>query len=108
MPCEDPCDLPGVDAALDVHVGLAVVAVAAAANLDDPHVLAKLRLFILITSFTYIITSLSYIIIVINYMSTYLALERLSDALDAGHVLVRLELCMAREFKSYYGPYIIL
>ena len=38
----------------------------------------------------------------------YLALERLPDALDAGHVLVRLELCMAREFKSYYGPYIIL
>ena len=32
------CILPGVDAPLDVHVRLAVVAVAAAADLDDLHV----------------------------------------------------------------------
>ena len=47
--------LPGVNASLDVHVGLAVVAIAAAADLDDDHVGA---------------------------------LERLSDGLQAGHVLV--------------------
>ena len=47
--------MPGVNASLDVHVGLAIVAVAAAADLDDDHVGA---------------------------------LERLSDGLQAGHVLV--------------------
>ena len=44
-----------MNASLDVHVGLAVVAIAAAADLDDDHVGA---------------------------------LERLSDGLQAGHVLV--------------------
>ena len=44
-----------MNASLDVHVGLAVVAVAAAADLDDDHVGA---------------------------------LKRLSDGLQAGHVLV--------------------
>ena len=47
--------LPGVNASLDVHVGLAIVAIPTAADLDDDHVGA---------------------------------LERLSDGLQAGHVLV--------------------
>ena len=52
MPSEASCDLPGVDASatLDVQVRLAIVAVAAAADLDYLHVLEKFCLFLVISN----------------------------------------------------------